>query len=1121
MKGRSSLLSAITIAILLGCANQAYSQATTSFAQLNGTVQDANGAAIVKGVITLRNLDTNQSYTATTNDVGYYIVPNLPPGRYELAVTSTGFGKYIQTGIALTVGQTATVNVTLKVTVEESVSVTGETPLIEPTRTEVSQVIETKQIASLPVSGRLFTDFALLTPGVATGRTSLGTTVTEFEITQISFGGMRSFSNLITVDGADFINSNTGVQRATPPQESVQEFRVVNNSFGSEYGRALGGIVNVVTRSGGNEWRGSIYDYFQNSALNARSLLQPEGTSKTLRQNQFGGTLGGPIRKDQTFIFLNYEGQRRAEAPIYPPSLLNNLSTIRGAKLRLGIPDEDLSVLKIKNNDYGFARFDHQLTKNNRLSARYNIENARDPNQLVGNTEDGGGIGTPSGGRDLFINDQALVGTLNSALKATLVNTFLVQWARRNYEFPGSTGQPNLDIPNDLSFGHNFGIFDAIYESRIQISNALGWVKGNHYAKFGYDSNYLFDSTIYPGFTPARIILPGLNCLVDFANYVNKPGGAPLAPAPGPPCPLPTGAPAFPPGLGFHGVGATFYGVALARTNYVDGQFPLNNARPLDVSTWKNAFDPSLREVYRYKLNHGYYGFFAQDQWRLTPKLTFNYGMRYDFETGLGDQIEQYWGAVQPRAGFAYSPDSKTVIRAGYGLFFDRNNMTFFFVTGNQKTVPGFLPGITLPMVRRGSETGGWQLNLVNAAAFLPSPVACTGGIQLFPGFCLGAAASAARSIITTGAYPRVFLTGDCPPACTAGAGGLARDDHKLPYAHQASLEINRTLGRGLTIGAGYLFVGSHRLILGNGLNIPCPQGTRKPRNPPNAQGWVNPDGSLSACEGTPLLLAGKPVFTDGLEFPNGGFLDYNNGVVNAVYNGLTLQVVERLGKRFSLNANYTWSHIIDNGNFTTFINLPQNQFDNVSERGNSNQDVRHRFVANFTATGPEDGFLRNFELSSVVTLQTGRPFTIFVGGDANGDTNPVTDRVGLVARNTYIGDPLRAWDLRVSRVFPISERVRLNLTFDAFNLLNRPNVDEVFSIYGSPIFCGAVPKGYKDATSVAIQRGGVACPAFTPPAGVTVPAQFFVPPGPNPNFGTPRTMLNPRQLQFAAKLSF
>src|SRR5262249_18019403 len=386
-------------------------------------------------------------------------------------------------------------------------------------------------------SGRLFTDFALLTPGVATGRTSLGTTFTEFEITQISFGGMRSFSNLITVDGADFINSNTGVQRATPPQESVQEFRVVNNSFGSEYGRALGGIVNVVTKSGTNAWHGSIYDYFQNDALNARSLLQPSPQSKALRQNQFGATLGGPIRQDRTFIFVNYEGQRREEAPILPPDFLNNFAAINQAKFYLGIPPENLSVLKVKHNDYGFVRLDHQITQKHRLAVRYNIEDARDPNQLVGNTEDGGGIGTPSGGRDLFINDQAVVGTLNSLLKPDLVNTLLIQWSRRRYDFPGATGEPNLDVPNDLSLGHNFGTLDAIYESRLQFSDTLGWVKGNHFAKFGYDSNFLFDSTIYPGFTPTRIILPSLNCLFDFANFVNKPGGPPLSSIPGPPRP--------------------------------------------------------------------------------------------------------------------------------------------------------------------------------------------------------------------------------------------------------------------------------------------------------------------------------------------------------------------------------------------------------------------------------------------------------------------------------------------------------------------------------------------------------------------------------------------------------
>ena len=189
----------------------------------------------------------------------------------------TGFAPYVQSGIPLRVGQTATLDVTLAVQGrQETVEVTVETPAIEPTRTEISNVIESKHIDSLPISGRLFTDFALLTPGVTSGRTSVGSTITEFEVTRVSFAGMRDLSNLVTVDGADNINTATGSQRSTPSQEAVQEFRVVNNAFGAEYGRALGGIVNIVTKSGTNNFHGSVYEYFQNDALNARSLLQPE-----------------------------------------------------------------------------------------------------------------------------------------------------------------------------------------------------------------------------------------------------------------------------------------------------------------------------------------------------------------------------------------------------------------------------------------------------------------------------------------------------------------------------------------------------------------------------------------------------------------------------------------------------------------------------------------------------------------------------------------------------------------------------------------------------------------------------------------------------------------------------
>src|SRR5437868_6615500 len=380
------------VALLCGAVT-AFSQSTAALAQLNGTVQDEKGAVISKATITLREMDTNRAYSATSTDAGLYVIPNVAPGRYELKVASSGFTNYTQTGIALTVGQTATVNVALKVAgVAGELTVTGEGPAIEPTRTEISQVVDRKQIESLPISGRLFTDFALLTPGVATGRTSLQSTFTEFEVTRVSFGGMRDLSNKVTVDGADNINTVTASQRATPSQEAVSEFRVVNNSFGAEYGRALGGIVNVVTKTGTNNLHGSVYGYLNNQAADSKGLLT-ERQFNQYRRNQYGATLGGPVRKDKTFFFLNYEGQRLGQSPTYPATLVGNLSTINAAKAALGLPPENLNQLKTLNNDNGFVRLDHQISANNRLAIHYGIVDARDLNVLVGDTLDGGGIG--------------------------------------------------------------------------------------------------------------------------------------------------------------------------------------------------------------------------------------------------------------------------------------------------------------------------------------------------------------------------------------------------------------------------------------------------------------------------------------------------------------------------------------------------------------------------------------------------------------------------------------------------------------------------------------------------------------------------------------------------------
>ncbi len=189
MKLRRYVPASIALAVLLFLSSHTFAQGGVSFAQLNGTVQDTSGRALVRAAILLRELGTNQSYTASTNVTGYYVAPNLPPGKYELTVEFSGFAKYTQTGFVLTVGQTATIDITLKVaSLGETVVVTGEAPPVEPTKSEISQVIDTVQIQGLPTNGRQFVDFALLTPGVATGRTSIQSTFTEPEVTRISFG---------------------------------------------------------------------------------------------------------------------------------------------------------------------------------------------------------------------------------------------------------------------------------------------------------------------------------------------------------------------------------------------------------------------------------------------------------------------------------------------------------------------------------------------------------------------------------------------------------------------------------------------------------------------------------------------------------------------------------------------------------------------------------------------------------------------------------------------------------------------------------------------------------------------------------------------------------------------
>jgi len=365
---RSCVLASFSLVFLLvilsASAPAALGQTVT--ATLSGRIADTSGGSVAKAAVTISNTATGFSRTTQSSEAGEYTIPALPAGEYTVTADFAGFGKQTKS-ITLQVGQLASLDFALKPgAVAEKVEVEATSELAEPTRTQVSTVITERQIINLPVNGREFIDFALLSPAVAIGNTTSGSTDVIVEpVTKLSFAGQNIHYNFIAVDGADDISTASGIQRGTPPQESVQEFRVINTDYSAEFGRATAGIVNIITRSGTNNWHGTLYEYFRNNKMDAINLLEAQG-SHVLRQNQFGAAIGGPIQKDKTFLYANYELQRRAESHFYNSFVLANINAINTVKtVAYGLPAEpDLSrVLATGDTDNGFVRLDHRFSE--------------------------------------------------------------------------------------------------------------------------------------------------------------------------------------------------------------------------------------------------------------------------------------------------------------------------------------------------------------------------------------------------------------------------------------------------------------------------------------------------------------------------------------------------------------------------------------------------------------------------------------------------------------------------------------------------------------------------------------------------------------------------------------
>src|SRR5579872_1385778 len=471
-------------------------QTITGF--LEGKVSDKSGAVIPGARIDAVSTETGLSRGAVTNLAGDYRIGHLPVGNYKVTVEAPSFKTQSGT-VQLAIDQTATLDFSLEPSsVKEEITVTAEAPLVEPTRTSTDSVIGQQQIQNLPVNGRQFIDFALLAPGVIVGDTTSGSTDVIIEpVTKLSFAGQNIHFNFIAIDGADNTSTASGVQKTTPSEEAVREFRVINNTYGVEAGRAVGGIVNIITKSGTNDLHGSVYDYFRNDALDATSILAAPGLNK-LQQNQFGATLGGPIRKDKTFFFGNYEGQRRYENPFYNSVILNDIAGINQFKTSFGLPTEQLNVTRQSNYDNFLLKLDHSFNERESGFLRYFFNDGRLTN--VSPLNDGSDL--PSGFKDNFLRDQSLVGSLSSVLTTHLVNQARAQYAHRTFDFPTDTTQPHLEVLNTFTAGVNRGNPDFYQESREEVSDNLVWESGKHSIGWGGDFSYVSTQESFPLFFP-------------------------------------------------------------------------------------------------------------------------------------------------------------------------------------------------------------------------------------------------------------------------------------------------------------------------------------------------------------------------------------------------------------------------------------------------------------------------------------------------------------------------------------------------------------------------------------------------------------------------------------------
>jgi hypothetical protein len=960
------LITITTIGFLLCLA--AYGQATAGLGAISGTVLDASGSPVPDAKVIVSNTALGLNRELATTPAGIFAAPALVPEKgYQVTVEKQGFSKYDASNLVVQVGEVVNLNITLVIgSIAQQVEVTSSAPAVDDVKTETSQVVDSNQIDNLPINGRRVDSFVLLTPAV--------TKDADFGL--VTFRGIAG-GNSFLVDGVDttnqYYNENAGRTRlgSQLSQDAVQEFQVLSSNYSAEYGRASGGVINTITKSGTNDIHGTFFWYFRNRTLDARdryAAINPQDV-----RHQTGGTIGGPIKKDKLFAFFDTEIQRRRE-PIAGSVINSSVNSATETWIGCGAPATPAqcaaanSVLprmfgmtdRRADQQLYFLKLDYRPNDHNTFSASLNYLKFYSPNGIqTGNAlTNGAAVGTNG---DDSVRDRIGKFSWTWVPGASIVNEARFGWFkdRQADDFDPTLvkgypiGLVSLSVAGVGTLG-GYNVLPRVNpsENRFQYADSLSWVKGAHTMKFGFD----------------------ISRTEDYANSLSNRYGS--------------------------------YTYSSVTTFAQDFTSPAPG--PSHYSTFVQAFGNPIVDTLITDM-----GFYAQDAWKVTPKLTANYGLRYEHsllpqpatvnpyypQTG---KIPSDGANFAPRIGLAYSLNDKTVLRAGYGLFYARyqSGMINTFFTAN---------------------------DVYTQSLSITSP--SSAGAPIFPNVLSSPAGALASNRSITFAAPNM----------------------RNPYTQQVNVAIERALSKSLTLTTSYIQNRGKRLYTVRDINI----------GPLSSQVYdfsilnssYQPTGQVYSTQIYTLANRIDPRYGHINEVENGG---------KQWYDALAVQLIKRFSNMFSGTISYTWSHELDENqesgsNAIYFSSGPMGLYNgNYSlDKGNGNLDQRQRFVGTFVARpkfwNSNSVFARyvvnGWEWTGLLTLASSRPVYEYVSFSSTANlpqafTGSIDglggdNRVPWLPNNPLHIDPTTRFDTRLAKIFPIREKMSLQLLFEVFNLTN------------------------------------------------------------------------------------